>query len=315
MSIEKVDLRLEALKRFGIAITILNIAGHLFLGFEQSWAQPITALITAYCLELLFEWLNCKINGYKPRYLGGFKKLVFFLLPAHISALAVSMLLFANVKLFPIILGTAIAILSKVLFRVQIGNKKQHFLNPSNTGIVFILILFPWVGIAPPYQFTENISGLWDWVLPCLFISVGSLLNTKLTKRIPLIIAWFGGFTIQAILRCFILQTPVLAALNPMTGVSFLLFSFYMVSDPATTPGKLSNQILFGLCLSFVYGLLVYFQIVFGLFFSLFIVCCSRGLYFEIYRIVKKVRPEKKDPNLLTSNGQIEKLLLLKQEA
>jgi hypothetical protein len=42
------DLRLPALRRFAVAITLLNVFGHTVLGFEQSWAQPLAALVTAY---------------------------------------------------------------------------------------------------------------------------------------------------------------------------------------------------------------------------------------------------------------------------
>jgi len=293
MMTERKDLRLEALKRFAAAITILNIAGHLFLGFEQSWAQPFASLLAAYSLEFLMEWLNCKINGYKPRYSGGLKKLVIFLLPAHITGMAVSMLLFSNERLLPIVFATSIAILSKTLFKVRMGNNARHFLNPSNTGIATILLLFPWVGIAPPYQFTENTSGIVDWILPVIFVVVGSFLNTKLTKRMPLILAWFGAFALQAILRSLFLHTPILAALNPMTGVAFMLFSFYMISDPATTPAYFKNQIIFGSSVAFVYSILVCFQVVFGQFFALLIVCSLRGFYlwlsgFALKTVVQK---------------------------
>jgi len=39
--------RIGGLRRFAIAITILNILGHTVLGFEQAWAHPIVALATA----------------------------------------------------------------------------------------------------------------------------------------------------------------------------------------------------------------------------------------------------------------------------
>jgi Na+-translocating ferredoxin:NAD+ oxidoreductase RnfD subunit len=166
-------------------------------------------------------------------------------------------------------------------------------LNPSNTGIAIVLILFPWIGIAPPYQFTENISGVADWVLPVIFIMAGSFLNAKFTKRMPLILAWFGGFILQAILRSSIFQTPVLAPLNVMSGVAFLLFSFYMISDPATSPSKTKNQIFFGSSVAIVYGLLVTFEIVFGLFFSLLIVCSLRGVYLWFLSFSVNPMPEK----------------------
>ncbi len=37
---EQKDMRLGALRRFAIAITVLNVLGHTVLGFEQSLAQP-----------------------------------------------------------------------------------------------------------------------------------------------------------------------------------------------------------------------------------------------------------------------------------
>jgi enediyne biosynthesis protein E5 len=272
------DLRIGALIRFAAAITVLNLVGHFYLGIEASWAHPLVALGTTYSIELIFEYFVSKQNNFRPRYLGGFKKFILFLLPAHISGMAVSMLLFTNSGLMPIIFASAAAILSKIIFRISVNNKSVHFLNPSNTGIAITLILFPWIGIAPPYQFTENTSGMVDWILPLVFISIGSLLNTKFTKRMPLILAWFGGFALQAIIRGLIYDIPIQPLLNPFTGVAFLLFSYYMVSDPATTPSKLSNQIWFGGMVGIVYGVLVINQIVFGQFFALFLVCLGRGV-------------------------------------
>ncbi len=293
------NLRLEALKRFAIAITVLNIAGHSFLGIEQSWAHPVAAIITTYSLELFFEWLNSKIHGFKPRYQGGISQLVHFLLSAHITAMAVSMLLFTNKGLTPVIFGSAVAICSKILLRINRNGTSRHFLNPSNTGIATLLILFPWIGVAPPYQFTENVSGPADWILAGVFIVVGSFLNIKLTKRMWLIVAWFAGFIVQAILRNTFLDTSLMAALNPMTGVSFLLFSFYMISDPATTPARRNDQIIFGFSIALVYSALVYFDIVFGQFFALLIVCTYRGAYLWFRSLsVKPITVERQIPRI-----------------
>ena len=69
------------------------------------------------------------------------------------------------------------------------------------------------------------------------------------------------------------------AALNPMTGLAFVLFTFYMVTDPATTPTSTRNQIAFGAAVAIAYGLLVKMHVVFGLFFALSVVSCARGLW------------------------------------
>src|ERR1041385_1886644 len=86
-------IRLGGLRRFAIAITILNILGHTVLGFEQSWAQPLVAMATAYSLEIVFELIDAWATRRPLKFAGGVRNFIDFLLSAHISALAVSMLL------------------------------------------------------------------------------------------------------------------------------------------------------------------------------------------------------------------------------
>ena len=43
-----VDNRIPALIRFASAISLLNIVGHFYLGFEQSYSHVVVALVTAY---------------------------------------------------------------------------------------------------------------------------------------------------------------------------------------------------------------------------------------------------------------------------
>ncbi len=272
--------RLGGLRRFATAITVLNVLGHGYLGFETSWAHPFAAVATGYSLELFLEWLDARAVGRAPRYRGGGAMgLVDFLLSAHISSMAVSMLLYPGERLWPVMFATAVAVASKVIVRVQVDGRDRHVLNPSNFGIAATLILFPQVGIAPPYQFTENLLGWGNWVLPLILIGLGSFLNIRFTRRIPLLSAWLVGFVLQALLRHVFLDAPLIPTLVPMTGLAFLLFTFYMVTDPPTTPAKKLNQIAFGLSVAAVYGLLMVFHVVFGLFFSLVIVCVCRGLY------------------------------------
>lgn len=271
--------RLGGLRRFAIAITVLNILGHTFFGFEQSWAQPIVALASAYSAELLLEFIDARLNRRAPRFLGGgVRRFAEFLLSAHITGLACAMLLYANERLGPVVFAAVVAICSKCVLRAPAERGTRHFLNPSNFGITVTLLVFSWVSVAPPYQFTENMTGFGDWVLPAVIVCTGTFLNARFTHRLPLIAAWLGGFVVQAALRSVFLDSPFGAGLVPMTGVAFILYTFYMVTDPATTPGRRRDQIVFGLSVAAVYGLLMVTHVVFGLFFALTIVCTVRGL-------------------------------------
>lgn len=286
MGEQKKDMRLAALRRFATAITILNILGHTVLGFEQSWAQPLVGIAMAYLTELLLEIGESRLAGRRPRFLPGDGQPrtapIDFFLPAHISGLAVSMLLYANDRLLPIAFAAATAIGSKYIFRACVNGNWKHVFNPSNLGITVTLICFPWVGIAQPYMFTENLGSVGDYLLPLIIIGSGSYLNTRLTKRIPLILAWLGGFVLQATVRHFLLGTLFLPSLNPMTGVAFLLFTFYMVTDPPTTPWSRKGQVAFGLSVAAAYGTLMALHVVFGLFFALSFVCAARGAYLMV---------------------------------
>ena len=274
---EPKDLRVAMLRRFAFAITLLNLVGHTVLGFEPSWAQPFVALLAAYGTELLLETIEARRLGHKPRFLGPGATFADFLLPAHISAMAVAMLLYPGERLLPIAFAAAAAIGSKYIFRITTNGVARHVFNPSNFGISATLLAFPWVGIGQPYMFTENLSALWSWLLPCVIIAAGSLLNLKLTHRVPLIVTWLGAFVAQAAARHFLFGNLFLASLNPMTGVAFLLFTFYMVTDPATTPRAPRGQVAFAASVAAVYGLLMALHVVFDLFFALTAVCAGRG--------------------------------------
>lgn len=277
--------RIGGLWRFAIAISLLNILGHTVFGFEQAWATPFVALAAAYGMGLSLEAIEAWAQSRRARFFESPRGFAEFLLSAHITGLAVGMLLYSNERFWVIAFAAATAIASKHLFQVAVVTPhcapsmwpKRHFLNPSNFGIAVTLLLFPWVGIAPPYQFTENVRGVFDVILPLIIVGTGSLLNTKFTERIPLILAWLSTFLLQAVARSVLHGTPVTAALAPMTGLAFVLFTFYMVTDPGTTPSRRGSQIAFGASVAVVYGLLVSLHIVFGLFFALAIVTAARG--------------------------------------
>ena len=294
--------RLGGLRRFAVAITVLNILGHAFFGFEQSLAQPLLALASAYSVELLLEFIDARCNRRPLRFLGGgVRKFIEFLLSAHITGLACAMLLYANERLGPVIFASVVAICSKCLLRAPAERGTRHFFNPSNFGITVTLLAFSWVSVAPPYQFTENMTGVGDWILPGVIVCTGTFLNARFTHRLPLIAAWLGGFVAQAALRSLLFDTPFGAGLIPMTGVAFILYTFYMVTDPATTPSGRRDQIAFGLSVAAVYGLLMVMHVVFGLFFALTIVCAVRGACAFAVRWIRGRAHEEKDAVAVTT--------------
>jgi Na+-translocating ferredoxin:NAD+ oxidoreductase RnfD subunit len=276
------ERRIAALRRFAVGISVLTVVGHLWLGFEQSWAQVVVALATCYAVELALEVADAWSAERAPRFRGGPVALIDFLLPAHISALAIALLLYPDARLEPIAFAAVLAICSKALLRAPVGTGRRHVFNPSNFGIAVTLLAFPSVSISPPYHFTENVSGAGDWLVPAFVLVTGTFLNVRLTGKVPLIAAWLVAFACQALVRHAAFGASLEGALLPMTGMAFLLFTFYMVTDPGTTPTRPRNQVAFGAAVALVYGVLLALHVAFTLFFALVVVSAVRGTWLYV---------------------------------
>jgi len=274
------QVRLGALVRFASGITILTIFGHAILGFETSILQLLVCVGSAYAAEMLLETVGAWSEGRKPAFVGGgVKRLIIFLLPAHITGFAIAMLIYPGDRLLPFAYAALMGITSKSIFTVVSRGRRRHFLNPSNFGIVATIFVFPSTTLAPPYEFTENIVGFWDWLLPALFICIGTFINYRFTKKIPLIATWLTFFCLQAIVRYFFFPpTSLFTTLAPLTGVPFLLYTFYMITDPQTSPSSVRGQVIFGLSIAAAYMVLIALHVVFTLFVALFVVCVGRGI-------------------------------------
>ncbi len=276
-------LRLFALWYFTTLMITWNVLGHTKLGFEQSWATPVTAVLTAIAVSMLLDWVDARAKNRQLRFTGSVGEFLNFLPACLIPGFACGMLLYPNERLWPVVFAVVLSIGSKLILRAPVGNgHTQHIFNPSNFGVAATLVLFPDVSFAPPYHFTENITGLWDWGVPLIVLTTGIIIHALFTGRLPLVAAWVGGFVLQGILRAKLFGAPFFVPLVPMTSAAFIIFTLYMIPDPATTPLKPSRQALFGLSVAFVYGILQVLHVVFGLFFALLIVCAIRGLSLHI---------------------------------
>ena len=288
-------MRFFALWYFTCLLGLWTFLGDTVLGFEQSYAQPIVGVLTAGAVSFLLEGLEAWLNRRRPRFAGSWTNFVNFLPPCIIPGLACAMLIYANERLTPIIFAAGLSIASKLILRAPIGNgQTQHIFNPSNFGITATLLLLPAAGLAPPYQFTENVTGFWHWAIPAVILGTGTMIHGRFTGRLPLVLSWFAGFAAQAALRSYIFNAPLAVPFLPMTSAGFILFSLYMIPDPATTPIKPLRQVFFGLSVAAIYALLFVSHIVYGLFIALAIVCATRGIALHINALWKRMPAHKK---------------------
>ncbi len=271
-----------ALRNFALSISVFNVFGYTLLGFEQPWLWPIFAVVIGYTTEIVFELISAWAQQAPPAaFLGtGARGMYEFLLPAHITALAVNMLLYANNQFWPVLFGVIVGVSAKYVLQAPINGRMRHFMNPSNLGITAVLLALQPLGRASrrptssPRTRTRT-SASW-----CRSSSPrpGTVINAMLTKRMALIVGWMGAFAIQAFLRHWIWHVQLYSALGVMTGIAFVLFTNYMITDPGTTPSRPRTSSCSAASVAFVYGILMLFNIVYTLFFATAIVCALRGL-------------------------------------
>lgn len=270
----------RALRRSAASLTLITVLGHTVLGFEQSYLAPVAGVLTGVTTEFVLETVDAWAQRRPARYLGVPRdRVADFFLPSFSCGLLCAMLLYGNGHLMPIVLAVLIGVGGTYAFRARAPETAgTAFLNPVAFGVVAVLLLFPWVGLAPAYQFTEWVAWPFDLIVPLAVLAGGVTANSGPGGRLPLMLGWAGGFALQACVRGGLTDVSTAGALLPMTGTAFALYAGYVITDPGTSPVRPRDQVVFGLATAAVYGLLVQFHIVFGPFFALVIVCAARGL-------------------------------------
>ncbi len=97
--------------------------------------------------------------------------------------------------------------------------------------------------------------------------------------RTPLIASFLGFYGLETLLRAHILRwhiPPQTLVLGTLTAASFYLFTFYMITDPKTSPSCAWNQVGWSFAIVLVDFLLHIHQSLSTLFYALFIVSAIR---------------------------------------
>ena len=258
--------------------TVFTILGHTVFGFEQPVAQVFVALAAGYSSALFFEWVDARVNGIVPGYAGGWRKMVDFLLSAHMTSITLSFLLYFNERLWIMALAVVLAIGSKYVLRVRQNGRLQHFMNPSNFAIAVVLIAYQWTGVLP-WSYTIELHGVFDWLIPLIIVGLGMRLNLLFTGRIPTVLSWLVTFVALGAGRAWFQHSAVVAELIVLTGIPMVLFTFYMITDPQTSPSRRTSQIAFGAGIALAYSVLLLLHVQYTMFYSVTVICVIRGAW------------------------------------
>jgi Na+-transporting NADH:ubiquinone oxidoreductase subunit NqrB len=152
---------------------------------------------------------------------------------ALISGLSLCLLLRTNI-LSLALAGTVITIASKFLLRWR----GKHIFNPTNFGLAAMVLATDdrvWVS---PGQWGS--IAFFAFLLTCL----GGLVVMR-AGRSDVTLAFLGFYLALVIGRSLWLGEPMAIPLHRLQSGALLLFAFFMVSDPRTTPDSRAGRIIF----------------------------------------------------------------------
>jgi Na+-transporting NADH:ubiquinone oxidoreductase subunit NqrB len=126
-----------------------------------------------------------------------------------------------------------LTIAGKFLIRVN----GKHVLNPTNGGIVAMLLLTSQVWVSP---------GQWGAAayFALLLACAGSLVVNR-AARSDVTYAFIACYCALLFGRSLYLGEPVTIPLHRLQSGALLLFTFFMISDPKTTPDSRLGRVLF----------------------------------------------------------------------
>ena len=226
---------------FGLLLAVYVVLGLTVLGFSRTPMQVLMLIGFGALLDYSITGLTTGKSV--------------FPLSAIISCLSLSILLNYSYGFQYVLLPPFFTIASKHLLRFN----GRHIYNPSMFGIVVCILFFnKYISIAPAYQWYGGTHGT---IAMAAFIITGALvLFLGRVNRGWLVASFLFFYCLQTLLRAYILRfvlPPSTLFVGSLTSPAFYLFSFYMITDPATSPPDRKQQIIVGF---FLAGLDLFFH-------------------------------------------------------
>ena len=227
----------------GYGILYLHWNAEWWLYFAYFW----TSISTQFICEILFNRKKQQLfsNTWWHKFGMGIPS-------AIISSFGLSLLLKTN-HWFIAALAALISIASKYLIRIN----GKHIFNPSALGIVSVMLLTGNAWISP---------GQWGSGIVILFavMSLGFIVVTKVQK-LDTSLAFLGTFGLLLFLRQVIyLGWPMDYFVQSISTGSLLLFSFFMITDPKTTPDHPAARIGWSIVIAAIAFYLASFKFING---------------------------------------------------
>ena len=205
------------------ALTLLLLYGIFALHFDVTLFRAALLVGTAIGTQALCAWL--KGVAFDPR-------------SAAISGLSLSLLLRSG-SLALLLAGAVIAVASKFVVRIR----GKHVFNPTNAAIVALMLTTNRVWVSPGQW--GNVA-FFGFLIACL----GGLVVNR-AARGDVTYAFIVAWSALIIGRSLWVGEPMSIPVHRLENGALLLFTFFMISDPKTTPDSRAGRFLFATVVAF----------------------------------------------------------------
>ena len=242
----KADLKYGKTYMAPLLITGIPLAGHLSFGILESYDKFIAAILASFAAELVLgrfitgKWRN--------------------LTSAYISGISVGILV-RSPMIWPFVLCSLLSISSKYVLRY----KGTHIWNPSNFGIVALMIIAADSAAVLTVQWGNNM-----WAMMVIW-AVGFFSLYKV-DRFHICATYVLSFLAFGWLRSVYTGDPYLSEIALITGPMYQLFVLFMITDPKTTVQSRKGQYLVAFLIAFVEMIFRLNEAVYAPFYALFLV-------------------------------------------
>jgi len=135
-------------------------------------------------------------------------------------------------------LAAFLAVASKFTVRIR----GRHFVNPANFGLCACMLLTPHAWCSPAQWGEGPLLLLWVLALGCMV--------AHRAFRSDVSLAFLGSWILLRAARVLYLGQRAPVLLHQLESGSLLLFTFFMISDPKTTPRGRAARLAFAGCVA-----------------------------------------------------------------
>ncbi len=218
-----------------VFLASLLLFGALARDFALSGAQVLLTFASAVFTQAFWQFTlrlpqRKNLHGY---------------LSALVTACGIAILVRADtVWVHPLL--ACLALSSKFVLRAGSGASRGHVFNPANLAAFIALMVLPHAWLSPGQWGQETLLGLW-------MLALGATVTGRITRwgvSLAFLATWLG---LIALRLAWLGYAPDLALSmwwhQAMNGAT-ILFAFFMISDPMTTPQHRGARAAYAVCVA-----------------------------------------------------------------